>query len=101
MESPEDMETVLADLRRNAEARARTMSRWWTMLMMMMMILMTIVEAMLITQVGTQRLEPYLIFVRNAGNAVSVKFLAECKKIPEKNEEITALGSVYIITVIT
>merc|ERR1712218_131651 len=35
----------------------------------------------------------YLIFVRNAGNAVSVKFLAECKK-NQKNEKITALGSV-------
>ena len=43
----------------------------------------------------------YLIFVTNAANAVRVKFLAECKKIPEKNEKITALGSVYIITVIT
>ena len=42
---------------------------------------------------------PYLIFVRNARNAVSVKFLAECKKIPEKNEKITVLGSVYIAAV--
>ena len=42
----------------------------------------------------------YLIFVTNAANAVRVKYLAECKKIPE-NEKITALGSVYIITVIT
>ena len=40
----------------------------------------------------------YLIFVRNAGNAVSVKFLAECKKF-QKNEKITALGSVYIAAV--
>ena len=29
---------------------------------------------------------PYLIFVTNAANAVRVKFLAECKKIPEKRE---------------
>ena len=28
----------------------------------------------------------YLIFVTNAANAVRVKFLAECKKIPEKRE---------------
>ena len=35
----------------------------------------------------------YLIFVSNAGNAVSVNFLAECKKF-QKNEKITALGSV-------
>ena len=28
---------------------------------------------------------PYLIFVMNAVNAVRVKNLAECKKIPEKN----------------
>ena len=28
----------------------------------------------------------YLIFVRNARNAVSVKFLAGCKKNPEKRE---------------
>ena len=28
----------------------------------------------------------YLIFVTNAVNAVRVKFLAECKKIPEKRE---------------
>ena len=35
----------------------------------------------------------YLIFV---SNAVSVKILAECKKIPEKNKKITALGSVYV-----
>ena len=35
----------------------------------------------------------YLIFVRNAGNAVSVKFLAECKKF-QKKTKITALGSV-------
>ena len=34
-----------------------------------------------------------LIFV---SNAVSVKILAECKKIPEKNKKITALGSVYV-----
>ena len=39
-------------------------------------------------------LPPYLIFVRNAGNAVSVKFLAECKQIPEKNKQITALGQI-------
>ena len=32
------------------------------------------------------RLNSYLIFVRNARNAVSVKFLAECKKIREKRE---------------
>ena len=29
---------------------------------------------------------PYLIFVTNAANAVRVKFLAECKKNPEKRE---------------
>ena len=28
----------------------------------------------------------YLIFVRNAGNAVSAKFLAECKKIQKTRE---------------
>ena len=28
MESPEEMEEVLADLRRNAEARAKTMARY-------------------------------------------------------------------------
>ena len=28
----------------------------------------------------------YLIFVTNAANAVRVKFLAECKTIPEKRE---------------
>ena len=32
------------------------------------------------------RNDSYLIFVRNVRNAVSVKFLAECKKIPEKRE---------------
>ena len=31
-------------------------------------------------------LRTYLIFVTNAANAVRVKFLAECKKIPEKRE---------------
>ena len=36
---------------------------------------------------------PYLIFVSNAGNAMSVNFLAKCKKI-QKNEKITALGSI-------
>ena len=41
----------------------------------------------------------YLIFVTNAANAVRVKFFAECKKIPEKNEKITVLGSVYIAAV--
>ena len=30
---------------------------------------------------------PYLIFVMNAVNAVRVKFLAECKKIPEEPEK--------------
>ena len=35
-----------------------------------------------------------LIFVSNAGNAVSVKFLAESKKNSRKKEKITALGSV-------
>ena len=44
-------------------------------------------------------LTSYLIFVTNAANAVRVKFLAECKKI-QKNEKITVLGSIYIITVI-
>ena len=29
----------------------------------------------------------YLIFVTNAVNAVRVKFLAECKKIPEEPEK--------------
>ena len=43
--------------------------------------------------------QAYLIFVRNAVNAVSVKVLAECKKIPEKKQKITALGSVYIAAV--
>ena len=33
------------------------------------------------------RQESYLIFVTNAANAVRVKFLAECKKIPEKREK--------------
>ena len=42
----------------------------------------------------------YLIFVTNAANAVRVKIFAECKKI-QKNEKITVLGSIYIITVIT
>ena len=49
----------------------------------------------------SEQQRPYLIFVSNAGNAVSVKFLAECKKNPEKNEKITVLVSIYIITVIT
>ena len=40
----------------------------------------------------------YLIFVRNAMNAVNVNFLAECKKF-QKNEKITDLGSVYIAAV--
>ena len=35
---------------------------------------------------GRGEAEGYLIFVSNAGNAVSVNFLAECKKIPEKRE---------------
>ena len=43
---------------------------------------------------GDYVVDAYLIFVRNAGNAVSVNFLAECKKF-QKNEKITALGSVY------
>ena len=41
----------------------------------------------------------YLIVVTNAANAVRVKFFAECKKIPEKNEKITVLDSVYIAKV--
>ena len=32
-------------------------------------------------------------------NAVRVNFFAECQKIPEKNEKITVLGSVYIAAV--
>ena len=41
--------------------------------------------------------QAYLIFVRNAVNAVSVKVLAECKKIPEKkNKKITVTGK-YVI----
>ena len=35
-----------------------------------------------------QQFRAYLIFVRNA---VTVKFLAECKNIPEKKEKITVL----------
>ena len=30
---------------------------------------------------------PYLIFVTNAANAVRVKMLAQCKKIPEEPEK--------------
>ena len=30
---------------------------------------------------------PYLIFVTNAANAVRVKILAQCKKIPEEPEK--------------
>ena len=48
---------------------------------------------------NTKGPKAYLIFVRKAGNAMSVKFLAECKIIPAKNEKITALGSVYIAAV--
>ena len=44
----------------------------------MTIIMMMMIMVMLIT---------YLIFVRNARNAVSVKFLAECKKIPEEPEK--------------
>ena len=36
--------------------------------------------------------QAYLIFVRNAVNAVSVKVLAECKKIPEKKTENYCFG---------
>ena len=35
---------------------------------------------------------PYLIFVTNAANAVRVKILAECKKIPEEPEKILFLA---------
>ena len=35
---------------------------------------------------------PYLIFVTNAANAVRVKFLAECKKIPEIKRENNCFG---------
>ena len=34
----------------------------------------------------TTELLAYMISVRNARNAVSVKFLAECKQVPEKQE---------------
>ena len=49
-----------------------------------------------LTNDGTDSHPAYLIFVRNA---VSVKCLAECKKIPEKNKKITVLGSVCIAAV--
>ena len=38
------------------------------------------------------KIRSYLIFVSNAGNAVSVIFLAECKKIPEKKQENYCFG---------
>ena len=42
-----------------------------------------------LTNDGTDSHPAYLIFVRNA---VSVKFLAECKKIPEKKQENYCFG---------
>ena len=38
------------------------------------------------------KIRSYLIFVSNAGNAVSVNFLAECKRIPEKKRENYCFG---------
>ena len=48
-----------------------------------------------------QYMTPYLIFVTNAANVERVKFSVECKKKTQKNERITVLSSIYIITVIT
>ena len=40
-------------------------------------------------------MKSYLIFVTNAANAVRVKFLAECKKNPEKRENYCFGHSLY------
>ena len=51
-------------------------------------------------ELGLISVYAYLIFVMNAVNAVRVKFLAECKKIPEKNEKMTVLGK-YVVNLRT
>ena len=57
------------------------------------------VQCVLLLAIKINWSKPYLIFVRNARNAVSVNFLAECKKF-QKNKKITVLGK-YVVNLRT